>query len=649
MRKNILENIIRNVLFEAPEIKTVFMDAPNSVKRFADANGGTAFRVKVKQAYGKPDLNSIIEKLQLNKQYGRSSITATNKYAYIFSPDLKDADRKVMYNVLILPIKKVEEIYGVYPELTIGKIGNADIFQEQPNPKDAKDEKIKKLIQATNAVLSNKSETPASTGKTAEEPEKNTVTTNTELTTTSIYDNETGEPATTIQMPLEVNVTIPIKVPTGGFKYGVTDSELKKLQDNLKKNLTNANTPQPIKDNAAVKDFIKVSTYTGKYGPATKALVSFIKKGLSFKNDDGNVIEPEFVELLYKQPGWIQESKKSVLEQWGNFKSPVEPAPIQVIQPDDEDDNTSIYDTDFEAGDDKERNKGDEEELPKITQAKWSDDTPELKNIVQRIVDYGDGPKAKREYLLKTNKDWVLKWSDSLRQRIKNQEGFPTTFSWGGKIWNNYNGDWTKYTTDIIGKKIYGKGKGGFYPKALPKWKSSTDPYGASSADGGELIGTIKALSYDSKGKTIWFYIDYDKNYGDANKYYWVNHRDGAFYIKGYTRPVDTSDKIIARKSILTQIKSLNYAPGSLQSTLNVKANSPLYVYDTKTNTFKFVKNTTKSNIIKVYYLGISKNKQYIKIKMADNKLYFVKIENVSIPAENWPKSKSTAVDNGPD
>lgn len=640
MRKNILENIIRNVLFEAPEIKTVIIDAPNSVKRFADANGGTAFRIKVKQAYGTPDLNSIIEKLQLNKQYGRSSITATNKYAYIFSPDLKDADRKVMYNVLILPTKKVEEIYGVYPEKNIGKIGNADIFQEQPNPENAKDEKIKKLIQATNAVLSNKSETPASTGKTAEEPETNTVTTNTELTTTSIVDKQTNEPVTAQPMPLEINVIVPIKVPEGGFKYGVTDSELKKLQDNLKKNLTSATTPPAVKDNAAVKEFVKVTTYIGKYGTATKALIIFLKEGFGFKNKDGNVIEPEFVELIYKQPDWIRESKKSVSEQWGNFKTPVEPTPVQVIQPEDED-NTSFYDYTeklVNQDGDKEGNKGDEE-LPKITQAKWSDDTPELKNIVQRIVDYGDGPKAKREYLLKTNKEWVLKWSDSLRQRIKNQEGFPTTFSWGGKIWNNYNGDWTKYTTDIIGKKIYGKGKGGFYPKALPKWKSSTDPYGASSADGGELIGTIKALSYDSKGKTIWFYIDYDKNYGDANKYYWVNHREGAFYIKGYTRPVDTSDKIRSRKLILTQIKSLNYAPGSLKSTLNVKANSPLYVYDTKTNTFKFVKNTTKSNFLKVYYLGISKNKQYIKIKMTDNKLYFVKIENVFIPKENLPRS----------
>jgi len=98
--------------------------------------------------------------------------------------------------------------------------------------------------------------------------------------------------------PVITQNTRTINTPATGFTYGMrNNAELKKLQDILKKNL--AITPN-VKDQAVVKAFTKVSNMTGLYGPATRNLIKYLKKGLSYSNPNGNVIEPEFVDVLFK-------------------------------------------------------------------------------------------------------------------------------------------------------------------------------------------------------------------------------------------------------------------------------------------------------------------------------------------------------------
>lgn len=118
------------------------------------------------------------------------------------------------------------------------------------------------------------------------------------------YPNEIKQFANTCTRELEANKpvvtqnTTPIITPTDGFVYGMRNNEeLKKLQVLLKKNLERTPT---IKDQPIVKAFTKVSNMTGLYGPATSNLIKYLKKGWNYSNLDGKKIEPDFVDLLFK-------------------------------------------------------------------------------------------------------------------------------------------------------------------------------------------------------------------------------------------------------------------------------------------------------------------------------------------------------------
>lgn len=184
MRK-ILEQIIFKSLFE-DTTKTVIKQAPRSVVDKARSLKGYAFRIQSTRTGGTVDTQTLIKKIRINDQYGEDSYTNNEKWVYIFGPDLRDAERKFFCNVLILPIAAATKLYDLdnIEPAQLGTIGEAPIYRENEMIKPTRGQKIDQrannAVTIVKSVLSN------------EEPTKDIITPGLELNNTDFFDGEEG-------------------------------------------------------------------------------------------------------------------------------------------------------------------------------------------------------------------------------------------------------------------------------------------------------------------------------------------------------------------------------------------------------------------------------------------------------------------------
>jgi hypothetical protein len=311
----ILENIIRKFLFE--DIRVTFKDAPRNVQDIARTGGGTAFRIKLVDTLNTPKIDDILNRIRSNTQFGQSSKYAKPDYTYILSADQRDNENKMVFDVIIIPTANAQKQYKPIPTST-AKIGQADVFQDEALNSNATN-LGSRLKAAVNIVVN-----PAN----ASTNSSDNISTKPGLTAVGTVSSPAPTTAATSTQTITNKPTGNIVVPQEGFKYGIRDNaELKKLQDLLKKNCVN---DPDIKNKPVVKNFTRVQNMTGYYGPATQALIIYLKGGLKdsagnyFKNRDGNVIEPDFVKLLFKN----FKITESIREQFANFD--IEQADIAV-------------------------------------------------------------------------------------------------------------------------------------------------------------------------------------------------------------------------------------------------------------------------------------------------------------------------------
>jgi hypothetical protein len=156
----ILEQIIFKSLFEDIE-KTTIKQAPRSVVDKARSLKGYAFRIQSSRTGGTVDIATLIKAVQVNNQYGENSRTSDEKWVYIFGPDLRDVERKLFCNVLILPIDAATKLYdldNISPAL-LDRIGEAPVYREKAMIKLTRGQKIdqraNKIVTGVNTILSN--------------------------------------------------------------------------------------------------------------------------------------------------------------------------------------------------------------------------------------------------------------------------------------------------------------------------------------------------------------------------------------------------------------------------------------------------------------------------------------------------------------
>lgn len=100
---------LKNILLEQGSVKKFVIQtpAPKPVLDIVRSTTprGAAFILKSTDVLGEePSMDTIINLLKLDERFGEQSIWAQGNYVYIFSSDLKDANRKTKFNVMIVPM-----------------------------------------------------------------------------------------------------------------------------------------------------------------------------------------------------------------------------------------------------------------------------------------------------------------------------------------------------------------------------------------------------------------------------------------------------------------------------------------------------------------------------------------------------------------
>jgi hypothetical protein len=148
---------LKNILFEQGSVKTFVIQtpAPKSALNIVNSTKprGAAFILKSTDVLGEePSMDMIVKLLKLDAQFGEQSVWATSEfinddytdsYIYLIGPDLKDAQRKTKFVVMIVPKSYiVDQVLGpdetdttkkqaVYEELvTTNLIGNASVMMQ---------------------------------------------------------------------------------------------------------------------------------------------------------------------------------------------------------------------------------------------------------------------------------------------------------------------------------------------------------------------------------------------------------------------------------------------------------------------------------------------------------------------------------------
>lgn len=116
----------------------------------------------------------------------------------------------------------------------------------------------------------------------------------------------------------------------------------------------------------------------------------------------------------------------------------------------------------------------------------------DLEKAIAKIVLKGEGRKAKRDYLIKTNSVWVKKWSWAI-------DNSKRAFTWGDKVWRTRTGE-EILNFNPIGVSMKTKPNGA---KAYWHANSNTDIF--APVRGNLNVGKVRAVSFD--GKNVWFYL----------------------------------------------------------------------------------------------------------------------------------------------
>ena len=301
---------LKNILFEQGAVKTFVIQtpAPKSALDIVRSTKprGAAFILKSTDVLGEePSMDMIISLLKLDAQFGEQSVWATSElirdnytdsFIYLIGPDLKDAQRKTKFVVMIVPKSYiVDQVLGpnetdttkkqaVYEELvTTNLIGNASVMMQSEF--DALKTKIaplldKERIKKLEAELA-KAKQALSTPTEPPVQKQTVITTEPEQDTTQLNKIES------LKKRLQAE---PIKLNTKSddvayiqdliYRIGMADSNLGETNN--------------VPTWAAFRD---AKAQFGTYGPRTKNFIDVVKQSaeLPISNSD---ITAEILQLF---------------------------------------------------------------------------------------------------------------------------------------------------------------------------------------------------------------------------------------------------------------------------------------------------------------------------------------------------------------
>ncbi len=114
-----------------------------------------------------------------------------------------------------------------------------------------------------------------------------------------------------------------------------------------------------------------------------------------------------------------------------------------------------------------------------------------LTRAINLIISKGYGNKAKRDYLTKTNPEWVKKWAWAIDNDKK-------AFTWQSKTWRTRTGE-KLLEYNPIGVQMTAKPQGA----TAYKWASSKS--GKFQVNGNREVGKVRSITFD--GQNVWFYL----------------------------------------------------------------------------------------------------------------------------------------------
>ena len=285
---------------------------------------GVAFILKAVSNLGaEPNLDTIVELLKLDPQFGTGTVWATetnddgtSAYVYIFGKDQKDAQRKTKFNVLVVPRQYIyDKVLGkesseeakvaAVNNSLVSKysIGDAAVFFEEEIDKLAKDVAPlldKEQLKAKDAEIERLQKALAAKS----EPDADKTT---EISSDGTIEKTDGDVATESKAQVLLK-----KLETEPIKLNTTSDDVAYIQDLMYRIGMLSPKLGDKNDIESWAEFRDAKPQFGTYGTRTKNFIDAIKKGNGITDTGSDITAEVFQTILNSGKTYgITETKKT--------------------------------------------------------------------------------------------------------------------------------------------------------------------------------------------------------------------------------------------------------------------------------------------------------------------------------------------------